>query len=379
MSTSIVIRDFRLSFIYTELCLEVISGKIRPTPGFAFLSQGNIYKDRFESVQAPRDPLGLQPPWREGESQRFWKRYLPGAVLDAVSGRQAWERLVPVRSRLPLAVKGWARGQVLLEGFYYPHGLALLITVKCQEALTLSEVVKLAYAIRRSERFSVQNNQQRLTLNLRALSQRALDSMRSAALAPTAAKGVQREPFTLFTVVRAEGDGLTTEVATNGDIHNALEAITEWPPDPAAVTLPSMSDVSCLPLKLGIAKGSLLYAHQRGRVVWFPGLFTSQDKTISSLACYHRNHLFGSMQVDSLGGVVAGTAAWLRNGMPLSALARPHWTCARNACECLETIYGGDKRLTYRSQSLKRQIQQNDLADLNELRRAFAPGIAVLT
>ena len=379
MSIPLIIRDFRLSFVWIESTVDVVRKKSQTTSDFAFLAQGNLYKEMFETIQARSNPLGLEPPWQRERSQRFWKRFLPGAVLESVGGNQAWDHLVPLRSRLPLAVKNWTNGQLFIEGFYYPHALALSITARCQQVLNLADAIKLAYAIRRSERFTVQTKRQTLNLKLNALAQEALNLMRSAALAPSAARGAQREPFTLFTIVQAEGDSLATEVTANGDIHNGLEAITNWPPNPAAVTLPPLPDVSCLPIRAGTAKGSVVYANQRGRAVWFPGLFTTQDTTLSSLGCYHRNHLFGSIQVDSLGSIVADTAAELRSGTPLSALAREQWTCAKNACAILEAIYVGDKRLTYRSQSLKRQIQQNDLTDLNELRRAFVPGAAALT
>ena len=377
MSIPLVIQDFRLSFVWTEMLLDVIGGSVQPTAAFAFLAQGDLYKNTFESVQLGQHPLGLEPPWPRAKSQRFWKRYLPGAVLDSVGGRQAWQYLVPFRAKPPLNVKSWRKGQLSLEGFYYPHGLAFAITARCSGPLSMDEVLKLAYAIRHSEKFAVQTNGTTRQLGLGALAQEGLDSLRQNVLGPSV-MGPRRERFTVFSVVRAEGDSLATNVANNPNIHRALESITNWPPDPAAITLPPLSDVACLPLKSDSAKSSVLYVRQRGRALWFPGLFTSQNR-ISSLACYHRNHLLGSMQVDSLGSVVAGTAASLRNGTALSALAGWHRACAQNACDCLERIHAGDKRLTYRSQSLKKQIQENDLADLNELRRAFVPGAVVLT
>ena len=127
-------------------------------------------------------------------------------------------------------------------------------------------------------------------------------------------------------------------------------------------------------VKPATAKGSVFYASGRGRAIWFPGLFTLQKQRVSSLSCYHRNNLMGAMQVDSLGALVAGTAALLRNGTALSDLTAGHKARSRRACECLERLFTGDRRMTYRSDSLKEQVRRDYLSDLNDLRRTFSPG-----
>jgi len=77
--------------------------------------------------------------------------------------------------------------------------------------------------------------------------------------------------------------------------------------------------------------------------------------------------LFASMQVDSLGGLVKGTANLLRNQTPLAKLDMTLKACARNAIDRLRELYEGDKDKTYRSNSPKAQIEQNYLKDLNYL------------
>jgi len=68
----------------------------------------------------------------------------------------------------------------------------------------------------------------------------------------------------------------------------------------------------------------------------------------------------------------------VRNGTQLFHLRPTLHACAENACRRLAELFEGDKRTTYRSGSLKWQIRQNDLADLNFLRQRFFPGAAVL-
>lgn len=389
MSIPLVIRDFRLSFIWSELLVDVINGKSHPTPEFAFLAQGDLYKETFEAAQHRDHPLRVQPPWEEKKSQRFWKRYLPGAVLDSVGGKQAWECLVPFRSKPPLRVNKSQNEELSLEGFYYPHCLAVVITARYIGRFSLDDVIKLAYTTKHSAKFTVNTNGLSQTLGLGAIAQQVFDSLRTPAFG-SSTKGTQRGPFTVFTVVRGEGDEVSSDIEQNKEIQTALEVITHWPPNPAAVNVPPLSDVviashelsqrlKCPELSGDAPKGSVIYVHQHGRALWFPGLFTSQDKSLTSLACYHRNQVFGAMQIDCMGSMVAEAALQLRNGVPLAAMIGPPRTCAENACKCLERIHGGDKRVTYASLSFKKQIQETDLADLNELRHVFWPASLALT
>lgn len=389
MSIPLMVRDFRLSFIWSELLLDLIDGKSHPTAAFAFLAQGNLYKETFEASQRRQHPLRLEPPWEEKKSQRFWKRYLPGAVLDSVGGKQAWECLVPFRSRPPFRVKESQNQELSLEGFYYPHCLAVVITARCLGKFSLDDATKLAYVTKHSQKFTVETNGQSQMLGLGALAQEMFDSLGTPALG-SPARGLQREPFTVFTLVRGEGDGVSSDIEQNKEIQTALEVITRWPPNPAAINVPPLSDVviashelsqrlKCPELSGDAPTGSVIYVHRHGRALWCPGFFTSQNTSLTSLACYHRNQVFGSMQVECMGSMVAAAAAQLRNGVPLANMVGPPRACAENACKCLERIHGGDKRVTYASLSLKKQIQENDLADLNELRHVFWPASLALT
>ena len=94
----------------------------RLADSFQFLRKSEQYRQAFENALAGRDPNGLEVPWYKRKKQFFWKYYLAGPALERVSGRQAWEHVVPLRVKLPLTVKDWKKGIVTVEGFYYPTG-----------------------------------------------------------------------------------------------------------------------------------------------------------------------------------------------------------------------------------------------------------------
>jgi hypothetical protein len=168
-----------------------------------------------------------------------------------------------------------------------------------------------------------------------------------------------------------------TSLTADGPVHRALQVLSDWPPDPATTSLRKVPGAEA-PVKKTTAEGSVLYTDRRGRAIWFPGLFAATNPKKPFLACYHRNQVFGSMQVESLSGLVKETVELIRSGTRHYDLNPTHRACVRHACNSLEAIYDGDRNHTYRSATLKRQIEQNDLDDLNDMRRILAPGKAPL-
>jgi len=370
------ITNFRASFIWSETLLGVPGGTLKPLSEFQFLTWSDQYQERFRGVLDGDDPLRLDPPWEAHSNQLFWKYYLPGAVLAAVSPKQAWKSLVPLRRGTPFAVDAGKGATAWLEWYYYPHGIALALTFKYSGARTLQETVDIAWNMRRQGVVSQQTPAGLKPLSLQVFVDGALKWLRESVLGPNAQPGPQRGPFTLCTIIRAESDSSLQPIDADPDLHRALEALTSWPPNPEKAKLPDLA--SACPSH-AVGDDDVLYARDRGRALWFPTLFTPTDRpSVRSLACYHRNLMFGSMQVDSLGGLVAAVAAELRGGKQIHQLSSTLRTCANNACERLADLFEGDKRRTYRSRSLKWQIQQNDLADLNFLRQKFLPGAADL-
>jgi hypothetical protein len=102
-------------------------------------------------------------------------------------------------------------------------------------------------------------------------------------------------------------------------------------------------------------------------VLWFPNLFAGAPGG-ASLACYHANLTFATLQVDSLGGLVRETAEKIRNN---TQLAFAENECARFAGGLLGRFHGGQESV-YRSWSTRVQIQQsNGVDDIDAVRAHF--------
>ena len=145
------ILDFRLTFLWVKTILGIFSNSSRVAAPFTLLRKSNLYRQSFEDILEGKSKLGFEAPWQKYKKQFFWKYYLAGPALDSMSGRQAWEHLVPLRTTFPFAVKAWQHGHVTLEGFCYPYGLALAVTFRVVGSLTLDETVRLAYGIKDGE------------------------------------------------------------------------------------------------------------------------------------------------------------------------------------------------------------------------------------
>ena len=369
MTSEIQIHNLRLSFIWVETVLNR-------------LERRSSYKERFDQVLRSGMGLkGLHLPWSELGRHFFWSYYLEHGAPGNISGNRAWKELVPFREKVPAAVEVcWLQGRLVLEAFYYPHGFALVVTAVCCTDLTLEEAVEKAFEVRRTGRFQVKwvrptgrfqvewdEGEAPEFLSLDAFADKGLTALRKVALGPGAAPGARRfTPFTVVTVVRGTGVNPVAPTPNGGEVHRALEAMTTWRPTWRYDVLPNLAEVS---LKIRPAPPShVLYGHTRGRAVWFPGLFIQKDRRLHSLACYHRNLVFTSLQVESLSGLISETAKQIRDGTPLSAA---HRECARRAVGILGRLYGGAPS-TYRTWSPRAHIEQNDLVmAVNEVRDLF--------
>jgi hypothetical protein len=358
------IRSFRLSLVWTETHAGLLGHTVAPQADFEFLTRRDLYEKRFPLALAGNDPAGLQAPWQNRKRQLFWLYYLgTGTTLPAVPPGHAWQSLVPLRRELardlPLAPDGVAA----IEGFFYPHGLSLAITVKFAGAFSPAAAAQAAWNLKRAN-----------GAKLAATANAALQRLRDALLGPGAAPGPQREVFTIFSVLKAEGS--TRPLPQDPDLGRMLEIVTAWPANPGAAG--PATPAGCVPVRKRASQHSVICSGSRARAVWFPREFTARDPSVCSIACFHRNLLFGTMQVDSLGALVATVAALVRGGTPHYNLYSTLLGCAKHAVKRLETIHQGDQSQTYKSRGLQRQIQENDLADLNFLRQLFTPAVAPL-
>jgi hypothetical protein len=321
----------------------------------------------------PAVPSKLPPPCPNPFGQRFWTFYLENKTPDAINGNQAWAALLPLRRKETSVVINapWLSARFLVESYFYPHGLALVITARCRSQLTLDETIDELFKIKSLERVTVQWADQTLEhLPLDVVADRYMRKLCSEAFGQKAIPDLRSTvPFTILTIVQGEGIDPSSLVVEDGEVHRALEAMTTWRPTWQYNTLPKLASAS---LQIRRSPPShILYGRARGRAVWFPGLFTKKNegktKKHRSLTCYHRNLVFTSLQVESLSGLISVTAKRLRDGRSLNG---SHRECAKRAAGILGRLYGGID--TYRSWSPRAQIEQNNLVeDLNQVRGHF--------
>jgi len=350
----------RLTAIWAETQLDLLDHPPPAEAPFVFLGRDYTYEAQIQTLlDGGAAPGRLTLPWRKLDKQFFWSYYLKFGDTDEIKARRMWRALVPLRGKLPLVVEApWlpSPGRLFWEAYYYPHGIAYVFTAVLRGEMTLDEAVALAYAARRDERYRVQAGTGGVeSLSLDELAEKGLAIARRNALGPNAGPGrTPSQPFTVATVVRADGVVPTVETPNGGIVHCALEALTSWQPDYASVQPPDLAGIE-LETRNAPA-GHVLYRHRRSRAVWYPDAFGGRDPEKHSLACYHRNLVLVSLQVESLGGLIAETARSLVHDPVRYTRLKP---CARFAAGALGRLYGGTD--TYRSHSPRAQIEQNDL------------------
>ena len=368
-----IVEDFRLSFIWLEPIFDVVTGAAKPNSAFDFVEAEPLYASQFNRIMKGSGTTTFDVPWQGRDRQFFWKYYLGSGGLDQASGTQAWSHFVPLKANLPFTGSSKSYKSVSIEGFYYQHAFSLIITCRFSGKLPLTEAADLAYSTKQGkEKFSFQQNSSTtISLDLDSLAGKVLSYMRESVLGKSAKPSRSRGVFTVFTVVTANP---FTEFKAGGSVHRDLQTMTEWPPDPSTAKLLAESEIR-IPIKNATADGSILVGRQRARAVWFPGLFSVKDEKKHSLGCYHRNQCFSAMQVESLCAFVRCTLDMIAAGTPFYKLKPPHRASAMDAKNRLEELYLADSQTqnTYRTSSIKKQIEQNDLKQVNDLRRIINP------
>jgi len=382
-ATEININSVRLSFLWAQVLPSLLEKGAPGDSEFAFLTRGYQYQDKFKAALV-LDPSasGFQVPWMPERKQQFWMRYLVQGKLNEVGASQAWGTLVPLRTSVDFRLQAdWFNGTSFVDAFYYPFGLALAITFRWEPNQSLEQMVPQAYLFRKNGKFALKPGLPQ-DLSLEQVADAILTSLRKRALGEGSSAGLPLpDPFSILTVIQATGGQPEADVTQDKKIMKFLEVVTNWPAAPQFLQLPPPADV-CLRKKRSAPIGSVLYAQERGRAIWFPALFrgetdgstlevAEQSRRSSKLACYHRNLLFGSLQTEALGRLIYYTAQLFTAGKKPIALTGFHRTVAKNAAVQLAKLYLGDKNNTWRSDSPHRQIKGSFFQHLNTVLTAF--------
>jgi hypothetical protein len=371
-----------LTFIWVETTLSLLKkGKLSP---FSFVAGAGSYIPRFEQLQTwinqemagPNpDPDGLTLPWDKVAGQRFWTRYLnryPQGQGSA-SGGEAWKSIVPFREKLKAKVSAeWLPAKVLVEGFYYPHGVAAMVTftVRLPEPRTLEATVELCRDIRKRRKLTyTPRGEAAKDMPLDALGSAVLTLARERSLGEGAAPGVAASaPFSLVTMIELQDADPDAPVAQGDAVHKLLEAVTGWQ-EPVPPLGPIAQRIVSGPV---VDPVNLLYAGRRGRAIWSPYFAIkpadsdAPEKSKHTLGCYHRNLAYASMQVESLARLAVATNAEGFQG-------DVHRDIARFAGGILGRMYGGDETV-YRARSCQRHLEDNNwLDDIDKIRTQFPP------
>ncbi len=377
----IEVQSVRLSFIWAEVLPDFLQRNVPAGSPFEPFTRDYLFADMFESARdgAPTDPK-FDVPWLRERRQFFWMYYLVQGKLHLVRGSQAWTYQVPLRFDTGLHPKAdWFTGNAFIEAYYYPFGTAVEISFRWNPNSTLDKLVDQAYDIRNGK-FSIADGAQ--PVRLEELADAAFTVLRDRALGNQAQSDCRSaQPFSVFTVVQAKGVDAKAPVSANTAVMETLEALTSWPPAAHNINLPNLNR-ACLETYHHSPKAAALYASRRGRAAWIPALFSVEQprkpagavarvELSSKLGCYHRNLMFASMQIESLGRLLAYTANLFAQGKQKTSLPANFRDLAMNAAVQMAKLYRGSRDDTWRSESARRQIEENGLANLQAVLTQF--------
>lgn len=361
------ITDLRLSFAWTATFLDILLDP-QPQSKLVFLGRRFPYEKEFTAATPPAvGPQGLERPWRVPPGQPFWSHYLDARQLPAVKPAMAWRALVPFRKQLPLRGRAsWWEFRMVFHGFFYPHGIALVIDVSSRAGLGLEETVGRAMELRTGRELDVQIPEGVKKGSLAEIANDVLGQLGTLFLgrAPQFEQ-VSEEPFTVFTPVEASDGDADLRPFDDLELHKALEGVTSWnvhwkntnptPQKQAALPIPPAPD------------NHVLYGTRRGRAVWFPHDFAPTKNKVRNLSVFHRDLVLTSMQVDSLSGLLKATSEYQSRGEKLQIV---HRDCARVAAGLVGRLYG--QVAPFESSSPRYQMNQNGYVDVaNRLRASF--------
>lgn len=296
---------------------------------------------------------GRDLPWRSDSVSTFWRYYLEHNPPSRVSAREAWERLVPLRrgERMKLEPKGLgADGRFQIESFLYPHGIGLAVSVRIEEELELIRMVDRTRDVMTTDSWTADPEDR---ASLPVVAARLLDGL--AGRDRGEGDPGRTDPFFISTVYRAEADPLY-EVADGRPSEKlwlALQGLCTLRHGWRKEDLRRLSQCR-LRLRSGSGAENLMFGLGRGRAIWFPGAFTSEDKKNRTLGAYHRNLVMASMQTESLLQAVDRAGRLLSAGLPLSVRLEE---VARRAAMLLGRLYSGDG--SYASRSVVAQIDHD--------------------
>lgn len=359
-----IVSDYRLTFIWTRPIIDhllPLSRSAQPPLGLAV--DESKYRLWFDALPAVRDHAQPAPPWPPHGGENFWSRYL-NAPLESVSGAVAWRQVVPVRIPSPVFVEhDTANTRVQTEGLVYPWAISLILTVVCRKPWAdLHAVATNVLRDRREQCYSVTGGP--TLVDLDAIANLGLSKLRTQAFGSVGPAQQLPRPFSVFSVVHGASIKAKVDPAAAA-VHQLLQAAaafsSTWESDKLNDYADDAGGLRERP------QSHVLMAVPRGRALWAPEHFAAKPNR-HTLACRHRNLVYGSAHVDALCEFAQSTA----DDAGVGVLGAVHRAMASRAMPALGGLYLGAGS-TFRSRSLARQVVDRDaLPAINALRDRVA-------
>ena len=350
------VNDFRLSSIWVEAFPDQLGtkdcGRLGPT------IKPNNYAQLFNGpLNSDTDPL-VTLPWARtaGEKypayNRYWNAYIIGELRDhgkADAGIKAFKSAVPMRHKAILVTINRA-DRCFVEGWYWPHGIALTVTLRCARSLDSKQLGDEVQDFQHGTLNVTWPDGQIADTNLNGLVNSCLDRLRTAAFGPIEA-GLRPPPMHVLTVVDAKHEAADTdqEAAKKALLNTAISAVGGNAGEK-------------------IAPDGDIFTFSRGRVIWNPNRALLDGGKLHTLGCLHRNITIATTQVASLLRGAEVLNGFVEDGGPgLAARVEPY---ARVIGGTIARIYGGKQ--TYRQECLRAQIAAaNAKGGIDALRQAL--------
>lgn len=321
-------------------------------------------------ARAFREDGEFTPPWRSDSVSSFWRYYLEQNPPSSVTPWEAWDRLVPLRRGEEIrgrnggpVVDGTAfAGDLQIESFHYPHGVGLAVSVRIEEDRELADMVDRAREVMKEAIFRVSWNPR--PVSLPAIASHFLDKL--AGRERETSVPDRTDSFTVATIFRGDSGALSDGKPAD-ELRLALQGLCTFRRGWRDENLPGRK---CqLRLRTEAGPENLLFGLGRGRAVWFPGAFTSNDSKNRTLGCYHRNLVLASLQTESLIQAAQLAAHMLQTAPPPLSVRLEE--VSRRAVQWLGALHSGDD--TYASWSVVAQIERDRaiLETVREVRDYF--------
>lgn len=372
-----IIRALRLTFIFTETILDLQTCDGMSMPLGTILTRSGYIGAVNRRQAGDSLPLGVTLPWPKPEGQRFWDHYLEKRQPAKADGKLCYQKLVPLRlpklvesiEARPASPECGDAAAARIEGFYYPYGTGLIVTVDITGRYDISEAGALAIDLRHEKIFHVNWTSAGIpeSLTLNQLAAKALDSLRERGFGKGFV-GKQTNAFSIATVLKGEGAAIDQPLVCDGKVHRLLNGLANWVKGWETQPVPELiAGTTALRLWSKTARaGHVLFAGSRGRAVWFPASFNPATVPMNSLACYHRNLALVSLQTESLLSVASETYRAITVAGPVP-VASSIIRLGRLSAELLACLY--TRSNTYNSDSVRAQIAQApQFGDVNALR-----------